>query len=188
MTMTAAAADPVHPEGTRRRRRRRTVDAFLRPVYPISAIWAAATEEEQKKARALCSELLGYWLGHESKAALSRRLQVPQVRVWQMSQRALSGMVAALLRPPTGRRGAMPRIDPEVKALRKRVAELEAETDLQKRLITLLRTMPENAYRELPKEERDAASRKRKRPRAKVDGGGPQPGRGASAESPPKAG
>jgi hypothetical protein len=164
------------------------VDAYLRPVYPISAIWAAATPEEQQKARLLCNELLGYWLGHESKAALSRRLQVPQVRVWQMSQRALSGMVAALLRPPTGRRGAMPRIDPEVKALRKRVADLEAETDLQKRLITLLRTMPENAHRELPKEERDAASRRRRRTRTKVDGGGPQPGRGASAEPPPKAG
>lgn len=181
---TSGAADGGSPaDSQRKRRRRRTVDRFLRPVYPISAIWAGASEEEQRKARTLCGEILGYWLGHESKAALARRLAMPQVRVWQLSQRAMTGMVAALLRPPTGRRGAMPRLDPEVKALRKRVADLESETALLRRLVQLLRTMPGNEDRELPKEAGSAA-RKRK-PRPKVERGGPPAGHGVSADSPP---
>jgi hypothetical protein len=119
----------------------------------------------------------------ESKAEIGRRLSMPPIRVWQMGQRALSGMVAALLTPPSGRRGAMPRIDPETKELRKRVAELEAETDLQRRLIKLLRTMPGNEHRELPKEEIDAKRAPRKRKPAKaVERALPPPGRGAGPE------
>lgn len=176
---------PVTAE--RKRRRRRSADAFLRPVYPISAILSSATAEETQKARLLVNELLGYWLGHESKAALARRLSMPPIRVWQLSQRAMTGMVAAMLRPPQGRRGAMPRIDPETKALRKRVAELEAETSLQRRLIELLRTMPGNERRELPrdqvpKEESDAsAPRKRKssKPKTSMERGTSGAGPGA---------
>jgi hypothetical protein len=187
-TTSAAAADAAPPEPGKKRRRR-TVDAFLRPVYPISAILASATAEERQKARMLCGEILGYWLGHESKADVARRLSMPPIRVWQMGQRALSGMVAALLTPPTGRRGAMPRIDPETKELRRRVAELEAETDLQRRLIKLLRTMPGNEHRELPKEESDAKRAPRKRKPAKaVERALPPSGRGAGQERPPAAG
>lgn len=187
--MTEAAADQSEQQaGESRRRRRRTVEAYLRPVYPISAILSAATEEETQKARLICNELLGYWLGHESKASLARRLNMPPIRVWQLSQRAMTGMMAAMLRPPTGRRGAMPRIDPETKALRKRVAELEAETSLQRRLIELLRTMPGNEHRELPKEERGATKRKPGKRRAPVERGTTQGGPGALPGSSPPTG
>jgi hypothetical protein len=166
---------------------------MLRPVYPISAILGSASAEEMQKARLLANELLGYWLGHESKAALARRLSVPPIRVWQLSQRAMTGMLAALLRPPTGRRGAMPRIDPEVRLLRKRVMELEAETSLQRRLIELLRTMPGNETRDLPrdqvpKEERDAGKRRHRKSKKALERGTTPGGPGAPAGTPPTAG
>lgn len=174
-TTTATDSTAVTPPATagttsRPRRRRRTVDSFLRPVQPIKAIWTAASEEERQKARALAAELLGYWLGHETKADLSRRLGIPPIRVWQMSQRALSGMVTALLRPPEGRRGAAPRLPPEVKELRARVAELEAETSSQRRLIELFRTLPGPTPLDLPQEESRAKEPRRVRttpPRAR---------------------
>jgi len=149
-------------------------------VQPIKAIWDQASEEERAKARDLTSELLGYWLGHESKAELARRLGVPPIRVWQMSQRAMAGMVASLLRPPSGRRGAMPRVGPEIKELRKRNAQLQREVDLLRRLVALLRTMPGNEHRELPKEERRA--RRGTRRAKKVEPRGPQAGPGAAPQ------
>jgi hypothetical protein len=158
------------------------VDAFLRPVQPIKAIWTAASEEEQRKARALAAELLGYWLGRETKAELSRRLGIPPIRVWQMSQRALAGMVTALLRPPEGRRGAAPRLDPEVKELRRRVAELEAETSSQRRLIELLRTLPGPTPSDLPREE----SRAKEPRRVRATPPGTRRAAGARAEALPR--
>jgi len=125
-------------------------------VYPIKAIWDAASEQERAKARELVTELLGYWLGQQSKDELAKSLGVPPIRVWQMSQRAVAGMVAAMLRPPLGRRGAMPKLDPEVKELRERIKVLEHENEVQRRLIRLLRTMPGNERRELPQEEQRA--------------------------------
>lgn len=187
-----AAAESAPPEARKRQRRRTidgTVSGTLRPVYPISAILASATPEEVTRARMLVSELLGYWLGHESKASLARRLSVPQVRVWQMGQRALAGMVAAMLTPPSGPRGptgAMPRVSPETIALRKRVQELERETGVQRRLIELLRALPSQDRRECAKETSDVAKSGTSRPRArrgeepalglKVPRGGPGPG------------
>lgn len=177
----AATVQAAEPLGTRRRRRRTAVSKWARPVYPIKAIWDAASEEEKAKARGLTSELLGYWLGQQSKTELARQLGVPPIRVWQISQRAVAGMVAALLRPPSGRRGAMPKLDPEVKGLRKRIAVLEHENELQRRLIRLLRTMPGNETRELPKdqvpkEERDAKPTRRKKKAVEQRGREPGPG------------
>jgi DNA repair exonuclease SbcCD ATPase subunit len=180
-TVVAADAQAQAVPETKRRRRRTAVSKWARPVYPIKAIWEAASEEEKQKARALTTEVLGYWLGQQSKTELAKELGVPPIRVWEMSQRAVAGMVAAMLKPPSGRRGRMPKLDPEVKELRKRIAELERENEVQRRLIRLLRTMPGNEKRELPKEERDAtkSSRPRKKalePRAAQPGPGAPPG------------
>src|SRR5688572_14265123 len=119
--MTTATATAVKAAGVvktdqrrePRRRQRRAVSRWARPVQPIKAIWDAASDEEKAKARDLTTELLGYWLGYQSKAELARQLEVPPIRVWQMSQRAMAGMVAAMLRPPSGRRGRMARLAPE---------------------------------------------------------------------------
>lgn len=178
-TMTAERAAPVAAPAKaakppQRRRRRATVSKWARSVYPIKAICDASSEEEMAKARALATEVLGYWLGLQSKAELAAALGVPPIRVWQISQRAVAGMVAAMLKPPSGRRGAMPKLDPEVKELRKRIAYLEQENETQRRLIRLLRTMPGNAHRELPEEERHGKSPGARR-RKKTDRPGAAP-------------
>lgn len=193
--MTAPAPVESAPPEARKRQRRRTIDGTvsgaLRPVYPISAILASATPEEVKRARMLVSELLGYWLGHESKASLARRLSIPQVRVWQMGQRALAGMVAAMLTPPSGTRGstgAMPRVSQETIALRKRVLDLEKETGVQRRLIELLRTLPSSDRRECAKETSDVANSGTGQPRAAMGLKVPRDGRGAGPAPTPAAG
>src|SRR5512144_1036020 len=122
-----AAAAPAKAGTARRRRRRTAVSKWARPVYPIKAIWEAASEEERARARGLTTEVLGYWLGQQSKDELAKSLGVPPIRVWQMSQRAVAGMVAAMLKPPSGRRGPMPKLNPEITELRKRIAYLEQE-------------------------------------------------------------
>src|SRR5262245_44790439 len=176
---TGAAA--ALPRREARRRHRAQVSRWARPVQPIKAIWDQSSDEARKKARALVTDLLGYWLGQQSKTERAARLSVPPIRVWQMSQRAMAGMVAAMLRPPSGRRGRMPKLNPEVKELRKRISELEHENELLTRLVRLLRTMPGNEHRALPKEERRAksATRRKKKP---LEPGGP----GAGAGTPPQ--
>lgn len=175
-TMTAPAAVKTDHRREPKRRQRRQVSRWARPVQPVKAIWDAASDEERAKARALTTEILGYWLGYQSKAELARQLEVPPIRVWQMSQRAMAGMVAAMLRPPSGRRGRMASVGPEVKELRRRIAQLEKENETQRRLIAVLRTIPGNEKRGLPKEERGA---KRRTHRAKKPDkpGGPGPDR-----------
>lgn len=158
-TTPAAAPDSKGP--SRPRRRRGVISRWAQPVYPIKAIWDAASEEERAKARELATELLGMWLGLQSKEDLAKRLTVPPIRVWQMSQRAVAGMVASMLRPPTGRRGAMPRTDPEVKSLRARIAVLERELSVSQRLVGILRSMPGGAG---ARKEAEGVSSTRTRP------------------------
>jgi len=157
-TPVSTPTEEAPPRRPRRpRRRRAAISKWAQPVYPIKAIWDAATEEERQRARELATELLGLWLGQQTKEDLAKRLSVPPIRVWQMSQRAVAGMVASMLRPPLGRRGAMPRQDPEVRALRTRVAGLEKDLEVSRRLVSILRTMPGNERREVPEEAEGAA-------------------------------
>jgi len=164
----------------RPRRRRAAISKWAQPVYPLKSIWDAASEEERQKARELATELLGLWLGLQSKEELAKRLSVPPIRIWQMGQRAVAGMVVAMLKPPAGRRGPMPRQEPAVAELRARVATLEKELGISRRLVEILRTMPGSVAPKEPKEESGAArarvrergqrSRKASAPRA---AGGP---------------
>jgi hypothetical protein len=168
---TTATASPTEPSRTPRpRRRRAAISKWAQPVYPIKAIWDAATAEERDRARELATELLGLWLGQQTKEDLAKRLQVPPIRVWQMSQRAVAGMVAAMLRPPEGRVGPMPRLAPEVRELRARVAALEKELAVSRSLVTLLRSMPGSVRRERPKEANDAVPPRPRRVRAAKPG------------------
>jgi hypothetical protein len=88
------------------------------------------------------------------------RLELPALRLWQLSQQALSGMVAGLLKQPKRRlsKGELTMLQPEddSKAVRKRNAELERENQQLKDLILLLRDLPGNR-------ERPAATQVRKR-------------------------
>ena len=118
---------------------------------PVRALWERATEEERKRAHETCTLLLELWLGRATRAEAAERLKVPPLRLWQMSQQALAGMVAGCLRQPRARgKGAEPGAD-EPTALRKRLLELEREAQARDSLIALLKEMP--AHRESAREE-----------------------------------
>jgi len=134
---------------TRRFRKRRFRRVPRMPV-PVRALWEGATEEERKRAHETCATILELWVGKATKAEAAARLKVPPLRVWQLSQQALAGMVAGLLKQPRARRGAERGPD-EPTALRKRLAQLERETQARDSLIALLRELP--AHRGTAREE-----------------------------------
>jgi len=142
------AQTQVVPQLKRRRRfrkRSRFKVPKIMPV-PVRALWNLATEEERKRAHRTCASILEYWLGRRSKTEVMARLELPALRVWQLSQQALAGMLAGLLKQPRTRgRPAMPR-DPESdpKLLRKRIEQLERELNLAQDVIKLLREFPGN--------------------------------------------
>jgi hypothetical protein len=119
--------------------------------WPERALWNSASEEQQKEAHRRCTALLELWLGKATKAEVMERLQIPALRLWQLSQQALAGMVAGLLKqprrlPPVGEL-LMPNPENEVRALRRRNAELEKENEEMKQLLSILRELPSNRER-----------------------------------------
>jgi hypothetical protein len=149
-------------ETPRRRRRGRKRTKFQVPKrfpLPVRALWQLASEEERKRAHQTCTAILEHWLGKASKKEVARTLSLPPLRVWQLSQQALSGMLAGLLVQPRvrGRLSAMPKPDePESdpKVLRKKIRQLEEELRVAQELIDLLKHFPENQGRELPVRKR----------------------------------
>lgn len=115
-------------------------------VYPVRALWEAANEADRQRAQRLCVSILELWLGKLTKAQVAERLQQPPLRIWQLSQRALSGMLAALVHQPRTRvpQGVvMPNGNPdELKALRKENAELKKRLKVSEELNEILRCLP----------------------------------------------
>ena len=151
---------------TRRRRRgpgkRTDFKRVPKMPVPVRAVWDSASGEEREKAHGTSAAILQYWLGKRSKQETAEALGVKPLRVWQLSQQALSGMVAGLLKQPRKRRSAMvtpPEDDP--RALKKRIAELERELEIAQDVIELLRDLPANREAKPP----TAAGKKKKRPR-----------------------
>lgn len=93
---TAAAT----PKRVRRGRKRLRFTKLPKPAYPVRALWEAASEEEKKASHRLCVGILEWWLGKSTRLEISQRLGLPPIRLWQMSQQALAGMLAGLLRQP----------------------------------------------------------------------------------------
>lgn len=105
----------------------------------------AAPAEEKQRAHETCMEILEYWLGKKSKAEVAQDLEVSPLRVWQLSQMALSRMMAGLLTQP--RRRVDPAIfqgrsDQTRTALKKRIEELERTLARTEDLVRVLRTAP----------------------------------------------
>ena len=158
-TVETAAAPQGEPERTngesggaprtRRGRGRRRVGRWVRPVYPIRALYDAASEEERRQAHLLSATILEYWTGVKTKSEAAKALSVPPIRVWQMSQRAATGLVCALLTPPSGKRGPPMSTSEDEKALRKEIERLRKENALQRELIEVLRELPGNRDREV---------------------------------------
>jgi hypothetical protein len=129
------------------RKRGRTAGAQKFPKYPprsVSEIWRAATEAERDTAKRQATELLSYWRGINASRQVARTLGIKQNHVYQLQQRALAGMVAALL-PPSKRKsdgGKARKGGDELKALRKEVAKLKSERESLLGLVRLMRNLP----------------------------------------------
>src|ERR1035437_4578264 len=118
------------------------------PPYPVRAIWEMASPEEKQKAHEMGVLLLEHWLGHLTRKELGEKIGQPPLRIWQMSQQALAGMVVGLMaqpkRPPKGTPlPAMP-VQQDVKALEKELAEARRQMQMQSELIGILRDLPAN--------------------------------------------
>lgn len=121
-----------------------------RMPLPVRGLWQAATEADRARAHATAVAILEAWLGKVTREEAAARLEIPRLRFWQLSQQAVAGMVAGLLRQPQARRGrpraeaTPPEEDP--RWLRRRIEGLESELSGARSLIAILRDLP--AHRE----------------------------------------
>jgi hypothetical protein len=82
---------------------------------------------------------------------VAKELSLSAVRVWQLSQQAVCGLVVGCLRQPRFRGRPPQRLSEQgVSELKKKIARLERELDASRRLIELLRAMPARAGEEDP--------------------------------------
>jgi hypothetical protein len=94
------------------------------------------------------------WLGRKTRQQVAQELELPPLRVWQLSQAALSGMLAGLLKQPRGRGKGLTTMQSDgedPRALKKRISELEAENRALKGLLEVLKNLP--AARERPAQQ-----------------------------------
>ena len=151
---------------TRRTRRGKKRLVFQPPrLAPISVrrLWDSASTEEKSRAHETCVAILSMWLGRKTRTEVASDLSLPPLRVWQLSQAAVSGMLAGLLKQPRGRGRSATTMqtgsEEDPRALKKRISELEAENRALKELLALLQSLPAVA------EQRDSAlaSKKKKK-------------------------
>ena len=159
----------------RARRKKRT--RFGVPHYkprPVKALWESATDEERERAHELAMVMLEYWTARLSKQEAATKLGLAPIRVWQLSQQAVMGMLAGLLTQPrdrgsgpTGAELSRERRSARERALEKRIKELEGELEASDRLIEVMRELP--AVRE--KRSKAVAQKPAKQPRRKTSRG-----------------
>jgi len=135
------------------RQRRPKIVVPIRPAIPVRSLWRSATVIQQQRAHEMATALMEFWLGKSSRVEIAKRLEVAPIRIWQLSQQAVSGLLAGLLEQPKNRlKGVTMNPEDDPKILRKRIAELEKKVEMQDRLIAVLRMMPGCHDVELPKE------------------------------------
>jgi hypothetical protein len=185
--------ETTRPKQKRTYRKRTRFRGLPRPAIAVRGLWEQATHEEKQRAHTQCMAILEYWLGKASKQEIAGRLEVAPLRVWQMSQQALSGMLAGLLRQPKRRaKVALPPASPEEdpRLLSKKIRELEKKLACTEDLMRVLRDLPWNAAtaRSTPatsaKEKRDGG--RKQASRAKTPKAAPH--RGARGSSRTQAG
>jgi hypothetical protein len=145
-------AEPSASAQTATRRRRRTGKKRLhfRPPQAmprgVRELWQSATSEEQQSAHRSCVQILALWLGKRTREDVAANLSLPPLRVWQLSQQALAGMLAGLLIQPKSRRGRPESTttcnpdDPRV--LNKRIEELSRKNAELEQLVRLVAQLP----------------------------------------------
>jgi len=162
----------------------------------VRGLWEEASSEERSRAHETCVSILSMWLGQKTRAEVAAELALPPLRVWQLSQAAVSGMLAGLLKQPRVRlRGRPMEASEDERALRERLAELEEENRSLRALVEVLRNLPParepRLERASSKPKSDAKSKAKPAPKARAksekkshgavqrgpeDGGGSPPG------------
>ena len=140
----------------RKASRKRTLKPPPAFALPVRTLWDLASEEQRTRAQAAGIAILEHWTGRITKGEVAKRLNIPPLRVWQLSQQATSGMLAGLLVQPKTRAKGVP-MNPEEnpKALLKRIKDLEETVRRQDLLIAVLRSMPGCREVALPEEPKD---------------------------------
>jgi hypothetical protein len=132
------------PKRTRRGGKRIRFKHLPKPAIAVKGLWDSACEEDRERAQLHGTAILELWLGRKSKDVLAAELSMPPVRVWQMSQMALSGMLAGLLKQPRSWSGAPPP-EPQARAdvaeLRKQLAQTRADLERERRLTGVLKQL-----------------------------------------------
>jgi len=189
--METQTGETVVGNGTTRRRTGKKRLKFGPPHnFPrgVRELWTQASREEQEQAHRACTQILAMWLGKRRREEVARELSIPSLRVWQLSQQALSGMLSGLLHQPRPRRrgevSTMSAKDDDPRVLKKRNAELERQIKDQQELIQLLTTIPKPKCEEPTSGPPTPAAKTRAR-RARVQG--EADGGKASSESSPEA-
>ena len=152
-------------------------DEARKVVQEDDQVRLKASAEQQERAHQQSVAILSMWLGRKGKREVAAELSLPPLRVWQLSQMALSGMLAGLLKQPKWRgkeavmAGANGGSEREVLTLRKENAVLKQRLEEQERLISLLSVFnrsprpPREADKEEPASKDALPARKRGRPK-----------------------
>jgi hypothetical protein len=160
----------------RRRGGKRKIAFAMPPMaVPVRGLLMTAPWEEQEKAHKLATLVLETWLGKKTRAQAAAEIGVPVVRMKQISDAALSGMVAGLLKQPKKmpKEGMPPEDNPTL--LKKRILDLEEERAILQELVDLLKNLPANrAITGSPKDPRDEGKRKKGK-NARTAGGSQKP-------------
>ncbi len=145
----AGSAEAAVPAPPRRRPRKRTRFAVPEPAaIAVRPLWEQASDEERAQAHRYAMAILESWTGRASWGEIAQRLDLPPVRVHQLSQQAVSGMLAGLLKQPRARRKwndpPLPPLEPEQDPvlLRKRIRSLETKLERTEDLVRVLQEFP----------------------------------------------
>ena len=162
------AMQQVNGNGTAVRTRRGKKRLVFQPPRngpsSVRGLWESASPEERARAHTTCVSILSMWLGRKSRHQVASELSLPPLRVWQLSQAAVSGMLAGLLKQPRGHKKGlnMEPSEEDPRVLKAKIAELEEENRSLRQLVEVLRNLP--AAREQP------APRPQPKPEAKPHG------------------
>jgi hypothetical protein len=114
---------------------------------PVRALWQGASAPERETAHKTAVAILRTWLGKTTREEAARELGLSAVRLWQLSQQAVCGLVVGCLRQPRyrGRPPAAGSLgEPSLGELRGKISHLERELDASRRLIEVLKDLPGN--------------------------------------------
>jgi hypothetical protein len=148
MTTEQPLSTAAPAKRTRRYMKRAHFSRCPRPAVPVRGLWEVATAEEKAAAHRTCAVMLEHWLGRKSREQASSELGVTPLRLWHLSQQAVSGMLAGLLVQPRRRGRAIMRQALEqggredLSSLKKENAELRRKLQIAESAIRILRDLP----------------------------------------------